>query len=304
MSFRPYEKIHRLGKEEVEGILTGTCFVQEKVDGANASIWMKDGRIHKGSRNNDITDREDTFNGFKPYVDAHEGIQKFFVENGERFTLYGEWLVRHSISYKEMAYRKFYLFDIYDKEKKEYLPINQVYVIAEHYGIDIVPLRGTFENPTHEDLKVFIGMSDFGDRGEGIVIKNFGFKNEFGDMPYAKVVTENFKEDNGVIFGGNNKHSETYWEIYIMNKYMTLGRVQKLMHKAESEHGKLDMKHIPMIMGMCYHDLLQEEIWEIQKKVPAIDFKVLKRVCDKKSRQIFIEVLTGDISVAHQTIDA
>ena len=33
-SFRSYGKIHRLGKEETEGILQGFCHVQEKVDGA------------------------------------------------------------------------------------------------------------------------------------------------------------------------------------------------------------------------------------------------------------------------------
>ncbi len=28
--FRPFGKVHRLGKEETEGILEGMCYVQEK----------------------------------------------------------------------------------------------------------------------------------------------------------------------------------------------------------------------------------------------------------------------------------
>jgi len=30
--FKKYPKIHRLGKEETEGILEGTCYIQEKID--------------------------------------------------------------------------------------------------------------------------------------------------------------------------------------------------------------------------------------------------------------------------------
>ena len=50
--FKSYPKLHRLGKEEVEGILDGYCVIQEKIDGANASIWMHDGTVHVGSRRN------------------------------------------------------------------------------------------------------------------------------------------------------------------------------------------------------------------------------------------------------------
>jgi len=54
--FLKYPKIHRLGKSETEGILDGQCYIQEKIDGANTSIWMdEDGTIHCGSRNNDLT---------------------------------------------------------------------------------------------------------------------------------------------------------------------------------------------------------------------------------------------------------
>lgn len=298
MSFRAYEKIHRLGKEETEGILIGTCYVQEKVDGANTSIWFEDGQIKCGSRSQEVTNA--AFNGFPAWVKLHEGINNFFKTTSGHI-LYGEWLVRHTVSYNELSYKKFYLFDVYSIDEGRYLDIDTVYMIAEEFDIPVVPLRLKKENPTLEEIKVFLGLSDFGDRGEGLVIKNMQFRNSFGDSCYAKIVTESFKEDNGITFGGNNKHSDTYWEMYVCNKYITLERVQKIMQKMQPKvEEKLDMKHIPMIMGAMYHDMLQEEIWEIQKKVPKIDFQALQRVCNKKSRQIFIELITGDISVAHQ----
>lgn len=52
MEFKTYPKIHRLGKEETDGMLDALekddiIVVQEKIDGANTSIWLdKDGVVH------------------------------------------------------------------------------------------------------------------------------------------------------------------------------------------------------------------------------------------------------------------
>jgi len=297
--FKEYRKIHRLGKEETDGIIVGKCYIQEKVDGANTSIWLEDGIIKKGSRTQDLTGK--SFNGFPEYVDNHEGIKKFFDENGSKYRLYGEWLVRHTIAYKELSYKKFYLFDVYDEEKEQTIELPEVYKIAEKYGIDIVPLRAVIDNPTTEQINEWVGKSDFGDRGEGIVIKNFNFVDKFGNRNYAKIVTEKFKEDNAIAFGGNNKHSDSYWEVYVMNKYITLERVRKIVQKLEPIiEGRMDMKHIPRVMNTVYHDMITEEMWEIVNDVPVLDFKRLRNICNQKAKMIFIEILTGDVSVAHK----
>ena len=64
--FRQYEKLMRLGKEETAGILQGKCFIQEKIDGANTSIWLEDGEICCGSRRRKLGDED--FNGFVEYA--------------------------------------------------------------------------------------------------------------------------------------------------------------------------------------------------------------------------------------------
>ncbi len=298
-AFFKYRKIQRLGKEETDGILEGTCHIQEKVDGANTSIWIDGNNVLcMGSRTRTLGDEE--FNGFVPYVKRHDGIIELIAYHPE-WRLYGEWLVRHTISYKETAYKKWYMFDIFDGEKMKFLSIPEVNEIAEHFGIETVPYLGVYHNPTVDLLKSLMSSSAFGDRGEGIVIKNLEFVNKFGDLEYAKIVTESFKEDNGVTFGGNNKHSDSYWEMYVVNKYMTLARIQKIMSKIQPEiDRRLDMKHIPRIMGTAYHDMITEEAWEIANKVPVLDYKTLKRIADKKAKQIFVDILNEDISVADQ----
>ncbi len=298
---RHYGKIHRLGKEETDGLLEGVCAVQEKVDGANVSIWLEDGKLAMGSRTRVLREDEE-FNGFIPYVKAHDGINKCLAEHPD-YRLYGEWLVRHTIAYKETAYKKFYLFDVFQHDHTEgtFLSAKAVQDIGAVYGIDTVPMHGTFENPTVEKLMEFVGKSEFGDRGEGIVIKNLDYRNPFGDMVFAKIVTESFKEDNAVAFGGNNKFSDTYWEMWVVNKFMTLTRVKKIMDKLQPEvNERLDMKHIPRIINTAYHDMLIEEIWEIARNVPQIDFKALSRCAQKKAKQIYVDILNDSINVNDQ----
>ena len=167
MEFRRYQKIHRLGAEENEGILdSGRCYVQEKIDGANTQIWMKDGKLCIGSRNQELGDK--SFNGFKQYVENHEGIRAFFVTNPE-YRLYGEWLVRHTIAYKETAYKKFYLFDVEVDDRLLTTP--EVNDIARVFGIDTPELFMAKDCPTMEELKAFVGQTNLGEKGEGIVIK-------------------------------------------------------------------------------------------------------------------------------------
>jgi hypothetical protein len=299
MNFLKYPKIHRLGKDETIGILKGTVNITEKLDGANLSCFLaEDGTIHVCSRNNDLTLNGNAFNGAVEYMNNHEGIKKYLSEFPTH-RLYGEWLVRHTLAYKETAYKKFYLFDIHDSEKgfssQEY-----VQEVALEYGIDAVPNLGDFINPTLQELTAFVEeQSIYGDRREGIVIRNMDFVNQFGDKCNAKLVSEGFMEDNGVTFGGNNKFSECYWEQYVSNKYITLERVQKIMNKIQPEiNEKLDMKHIPRIMSTVYHDMIQEEMWEIVNKAESINFRTLERICNKKAKQVYCDLLTNQISVA------
>lgn len=297
--FKRYPKVHRLGKEETDGILLGTVHVEEKIDGANGQIWLdKRGEITCGSRNRELSEG---FNGFVDYVKLHTGINKLLKDHPE-YRLYGEWLVRHTISYKETSYQNFYLFDITTikggEEVEEFLTKEEVIKISNEYGILRPEYHGVFENPTEEQLNHLIGKSSIGDSGEGIVLKNHEFRDAFGSHNYAKIVTQDFKESNAVTFGGNNKHSDTYWEMWVINKYINSARVTKIIHKIESEVGKLDLQHTSRVANTVYHDVLTEEIWEIQKSAGKIDFNNLKRLSLRKAVQVYKDILSGSISVA------
>ena len=296
--FIEYPKIKRLGEEENDGILNGTVSVQEKIDGANTSIWLEaDGTLHCGSRTQEVTQKG--FNGFCEYAQTHEGIKKFF-ELYPLCRLFGEWLVRHTISYKETSYRHFYIFDVMAPDGEMWTQRNVV-KIAEELGIKYPQIFATLENPTKEQVEVFVGKTCLGEKGEGVVIKNPNFVNKFGDRVYAKLVTQEFKEDNAIIFGGNNKHSDTYAEQYCVNKFMTMTRVQKVMSKLQPLHEKrLGREHTKQVIESAYHDFFQEEIWGISSKFEQINFSDLRRIAIKKAARIYHDILDNLSSVAYE----
>jgi hypothetical protein len=287
MTFIPYPKIYRLGTPETEGILDGLVTIHEKIDGANLSIWMEKGEIHVGSRNQEITEG---FNGAYEYCLNDSGIRKLLSDH-PNYRLYGEWLVRHTLQYKETAYRKFYLFDIFvDTERLDQI---NIMTIAAKYSINIAKFFGLFSRPSLDKINQFIGLSDLGDQGEGVVIKNRDFINQFGDNCYAKIVTESFRENNGLKFEANSKHSESYWETWVTHKYVTLSRVEKAMNKSQPMiDTPLDLQHTSRIVGMVTHDIVTEEAWEIFNRVPKLDFKVLKNILSKKIAFIYKEILS------------
>jgi len=299
--FRSYPKIMALHKEEVEGILDTPVTVQEKIDGANVSIWLRDdGSIAYGSRTRELG--EEDFNGFGTYVKEHEKELKAFFLTDPDARLYGEWLVKHTITYPDEAYKKMYLYDIYDDKRETYCLQETVEVIARRLGFEYPQIFFKNQMVTLEQLVEVVGKSFIGVNGEGVVIKNDHYKNKWGNHVYAKKVHEHFKESNAIVFGGNNKHSDTYWEMYVVNKYATLGRLNKIIQKLEPELTEaLDYKHIPQITGRAYYDLLTEEIWEIASKVITLDFKKLKNLCNKKFTQMFKDTLENTISIADQS---
>lgn len=95
-NFKKYPKIYSLldtngdYREETEGILNWTCYIQEKIDWANLSVWLEEGEMRVGSRRQDVT--EGGFRGAVEYVKSHSGINALLDTLEWDIRLYGEWL--------------------------------------------------------------------------------------------------------------------------------------------------------------------------------------------------------------------
>lgn len=299
MKFREYPKIWALHKEECEGMLDSEVIVQEKVDGANVSIWLEKNKVKCGSRSRELPDNE-SFNGFTEYVKLNSKIKTWLKANPTK-RLYAEWLVKHTITYPDSAYRKIYLYDIYDDKTETFYNQEHVQQTAQELDLEYPQIFSTDKKLTEDEIKEFVGKTMIPEaaNGEGVVIKRLDFKDKWGNHCYAKVVHEKFKESNAIVFGGNNKHSDTYHEMYVVNKYCTLGRVQKIMNKLQPEvNKKLDMEHTPEVAGRCLHDMITEEAWEIFSKGTTLDNRKLRSLATRKFIQIYHDILNNSISIA------
>lgn len=120
---------------------------------------------------------------------------------------YGEWLVPHSLkTYRDDAWRKFYLFDVLGANG-EFVHYDDYSVLCKRWGVEFIPCTLKATNPTYEmlhehALKNTFLLQEGQGYGEGIVIKQYGWKNRYGNPAYAKLITSAFKEAHIKEMGG------------------------------------------------------------------------------------------------------
>lgn len=303
MKHKVYKKIRALWNVENEWILNGTVIVQEKIDGANLSIWY-DEWIYVWSRNKTVwTPTQRTwFRWATDYANDHPWIRNLMFQlyldyPWAELRLYWEWLVKHTIwSYNPEAYNHFYLFDI--EIDGVLLNAELVSSLAKEFWIKTPKIFWIFENPTDEEVRQFVGASDIWPVWEWVVIKNENYVNKFWDKVYAKIVWDKFKEENMVTFWGMQKGDN---EMKIVLKYCTNGRVRKIIHKIEQNDDKdIHMNDISKIIWFTQRDIITEEAWNISK-IWTIDFKRLKGLLWKRTVKIAISIINNEpVSVAFE----
>ena len=280
--FIRYMHVEKFDTAEVEGIEIGTCYVFPKLDGTNASLWVDEqGDIHAGSRNREISEEADN-QGFHAHVREDTRYRKFFAEHQD-FILYGEWLVPHTLkTYREEAWRKFYVFDVFHKTLGRFIPFDIYAPTLEKYQLDYLAPIQTIRNGSHDmfgkavELNKVLIKDGYG-VGEGVVVKNYDFVNKYGRTVWAKVVTNEFKERHVKEMGATEVVGDIV-EARIADKFVTQHLVDKVHAKILNETGDgWHSRLIPRLLHTVYYDLITEEMWEILKqfKNPTINFKLL-----------------------------
>ena len=279
-----YMHLERFNTREVEGIEVGTTYVFPKLDGTNAHTWQGDnGHIKAGSRNRELTLDNDNA-GFFNWVVEQENLIRFHSDH-PHLHLFGEWLVPHTLkTYRKDAWRKFYVFDVFNITTGSYLHYDDYKKILDAYGIDYLAPLAIVRNGNYDtylgccERNVFL-IEDGQGVGEGVVIKNYDFVNDFGRVVWAKVITNTFKEEHHKEMGAPEIGGLST-EQRIASEYVTQHLVYKVHAKIAVEHDGWNSKMIPQLLGMVWYDLITEEVWDILKthKNPTIDFKALQRL--------------------------
>lgn len=288
--FKPYMHVERWGNSEVEGIEHGTCFVFPKIDGTNASVWMDGPVVRAGSRTRQLSLEADNA-GFLAWVEKQDNLKAYLAAHPTH-RLYGEWLVPHTLkTYRSDAWRRFWIFDV--EVDGTYLSYDAYKEDLEKAGLDFVVPMFKAENIHLEYLLEALKKNTFlieegSGLGEGVVIKNYDFINRYGNTIWAKVVRQEFKEENAKTFGINTIGLQAPVEKEIADKFVTEAMVEKVYAKIVNEMGGWESKYIPRLLNTVFYDLIREETWEFLKEhnLPTVGFQALKAYTIQRVKSI------------------
>lgn len=292
--FKKYLHVERLGTEEVEGILNGVCHIFPKLDGSNCCVWAdSEGNIHCGSRNRELQLTKDNA-GFMEYILNDDSVEVEYLRDWcvyhPNYIVYGEWLgTKNQIrNYKEI---KFWVFDIYSRNEGTYVTFEALKHMFAEYPYIIEPMD-VLVNPTAEQLQEYVDTNHYNlpesTLGEGIVVKNYCFRNQWNRYEVAKIVRDEYKQNKAV--SKKTKIQLEGIEKEIVAEYITGALVEKTKYKVlealEEDKWAIDNKHMGMILNMVWYDFINEDIYHAIKKYknPIINFKVLNSLCNSAVR--------------------
>ena len=276
--FKSYMHVEKYGNDEVQGIELGTCYIFPKIDGTNGSVWLSDGEVCAGARKRKLLIDNDN-RGFLAFIRA-EKIYKEFLTEYPNLRLFGEWLVPHTLkAFRDIAWDKFYVFDVFDDDNEQYLDYETYRDMLKDFDIPYIPAQAVITNAAYDNLLREVKINKYllqedAEFGEGIVIKNYDYRNKYGRLCYAKIVSNVFKDKHIDEMGTPHKAGTKIIEQDIVDKFLTPDIIDKVYAKICNDQSGWNSKYIPRLLCTVYHDFVTEELWSIINKYknPAIDF--------------------------------
>jgi hypothetical protein len=305
-NFKEYLHLERFGNTEVEGIELGVCYIFPKVDGTNASIWRDPNTgLECGSRTRQLSKESDNA-GFWQWVhgdpEGNRDIEEFFVRY-PNMRLYGEWLVPHTFKgYRQDAWRRFYIFDVYNDETEQYLSYDAYQPLLNEAGIqNYIPPLAIVKNGDYEQFLKYVANNFFlcpdgGDPGEGIAIKNYDFQNKYGRQCFAKIIRNEFKEMHHRAMGAPELNNSLMNEERIVNAVVSDHLVSKVQEKIILERGGFSSRDIPRLLDTVFYDVVREELWDQLKtkevNFGTVNFKTLKALTIRRIKELKPEIFS------------
>lgn len=298
MTFYKYTKIKTLGDRNNEGILTipGKVVVQEKIDGANFAFFVENNVLYFCSHNQNLTDSEQILKGGIPKWKGIKPVLDLWLDNPTKFNedlyYYAESMQKHTlpydniygcIGYDVLNLKTMKLLDWkYAELEFQLLSLPFINVIAE---LDV-------EEVTIKYLKTLYQKSVYREgKAEGIVIKRYDIKTKNKEPMFAKIVDDEFKEQNRIAFGGSHEPRKINNGDKIAEIYATPGRIEKIIYNLHDEGYEIKMELMKELFTRVVDDILEEEIIEIYNQFNDINFRELNKAVSKKCPKILKKVM-------------
>lgn len=309
--FSKYVHVERYGRDEVAGILDGVVYVQPKIDGTNASVWCdpKTNELCAGSRNRQIwPDRDNA--GFAAYVlnsdDPVAQTIREYCSKRPGLIVYGEWLgdptngSKMLGSLRKYLRKGFFAFDVREMPEGDETGRNLGYLdkVDVRYR-DLVLLLGdsfvpstVLDHPTIEQVMELAEDNHFNLPadvvGEGVVIKNYDYRDSYGNMQMAKIVLDEWRERQRK----NRQMTQPQGvETMFCDEVVTSAFLDKCRSKVADKFGAdfdaKDKRHMGMFMSLIVTDAISEDTYDFVKRnrFPTIDFGQLKGIIQKRGRE-------------------
>lgn len=301
MEIKKYLDIERCKESYTSTFEVGEPIViQTKIDGSNASIAYdsKTNSLVAFSRRQTLNEMN-TLNGFWNYVQSLD-IKTFAEVLGDRYIVFGEWLFPHSVKYPEDMYKKFYMFDVWDRETEQYLTQEDSLAIFDRLKNYIPNYVHTLYNGpfiSWEHTLAFLKENIYGETPcmEGIVIKRQNkLWSKSSRLPYyVKIVNEKFSE----VHSSKPKtidpeklaarEAEQAAVAEVVTKRRIIKQIEKFIEDQiiPSDWGGESMKQISKLLPKAvWNDIIKEEPEIVQQYENA--GKICASLCMKYAREI------------------
>jgi RNA ligase len=183
--------------------------IEEKVDGTGVSISLNSNLdLEINHRGSPATGKE--FRGLHDWANSYQ--EELYSLLGERYVMFGEWMLhKHTVFYDNLPH--FFLeSDIYDQEKQVWLSTNVRYdMLKYHEYIYHVPMIAAFKPSTLEQLTTLVGKTRYQSDNWLQALTN---KCQMLGLNLEKVLLET--ECSGLMEGLYIKHED---EHQVINRY-------------------------------------------------------------------------------------
>ena len=296
MEYKSYQHIEKLGREECDGILNGTVTIQPKIDGTNSVVWLgDDGNVRAGSRKRELSLDNDNA-GFMNQIIDDENIKSYLHKHPNHY-VYGEYLVPHTIrTYDSDAWKKFYIFDVFELNDNygRYLSYDEYVPLLEEFNLTYIPEIVRLENPSIEEVADCIKKTHYlmpeGATPEGVIAKNYDYKNKWGHVVWGKIVAEEFYDRKTMLRTKNHENkNEEKFEKKIANEYITEVLIRKEYAKVLNEYPNAKRNEIiGRTLTSVYESFIDEDLLTVVRKNRkcTISFLKMKTESDNRVKEV------------------
>ena len=278
-----YPEVYQLGHKLVSNVLNGHVLVEEKVDGSQISFGIDSfGDLRIRSKNKEI-DVEHPDGMFKTAVEFLVKYQSVLHPN---WVYRGEYLLKpkhNTLEYYRVPHNHIIIFDICDG-LESYLSYSDLCAEAKRIGLEVVPLfaEGVFTEANilaHKDIWLSRESILGGTKVEGVVIKNYNVFTAEKKVAMAKLVRDDFKEQNAINWKAAKPSTADVVQ-KLIDTYRTEARWRKaVQHLRDSGELQGEMRDIPLLMKEVSNDVLKECKDEILEQLFAYAWpKIMKGI--------------------------